>query len=94
MFAVETGDYRAGELLAAEELEPLKAKAVVPPELMGEEADLPEIESTDELAAIEAAEDDTLTDEDDATFLEEEEEGETDVSGLLDGPVEGEDEEG
>lgn len=54
--------------------------------------ELPEIEASDELADIETEEAEIETTEDD-TFLEVEEEGESDVTALIDSPIEGEPEE-
>ena len=72
---------------------PPKKEAFVPTEALPDGMDLPEMESTEALAEIEGAEDAEIegdeTPED--TFLEEETEGD-DVSGLIEGPVEGEEE--
>lgn len=93
-------DHRAGRGSADVDAEPRPAKAPkAPPKTfdlepavaaIGEE--LPEIESTDELADIETEEAEIETTEDD-TFLEQEEEGESDVTGFIDSPIEGEPEE-
>jgi uncharacterized protein (TIGR02300 family) len=84
-------------------LDTVKAsKTVKPPvkikELVGEEAapgeagEVPEMESTEVLAEIEAEDTDIEGAEAEDTFLEEEEGEDTDVSGLIDNPVEGEEE--
>lgn len=72
---------------------PPKKEAFVPAEALPDGMDLPEMESTEALAEIEGADDAEI--EGDAapedTFLEEETEGD-DVSGLIEGPVEGDEE--
>ena len=71
---------------------PVKEKAFVPVEPLAD-GELPEMESTEALAEIEGADDAEIADDETAedTFLEEEEEG-SDVSGLVEGPAEGEEE--
>ena len=70
---------------------PVKEKAFVPVEPLAD-GELPEMESTEALAEIEAEDTEIAGDEpaEDA-FLEEEAEGD-DVAGLIEGPVEGEEE--
>ena len=99
-FVLAAHEYRAAVAQpAAVDPEAVKAaKAVVPKEfaLEGELPEgevLPEIEGGDELPEIETSEAEITTEEDEDTFLEEEEEGDPDVSGLLDGPVEADEEE-
>ena len=72
---------------------PVKEKAFVPVEAP-DGLELPEMESTEALAEIEGAEDTEIAGDEAAedTFLEEEEGEGDDVAGLIEGPVEGEEE--
>jgi len=72
---------------------PPKKEVFVPVEALPDGLELPEMESTEALAEIEGAEDSEIAGDEPAedTFLEEETEGD-DVAGLIEGPVEGEEE--
>ena len=90
-FVVEVKTKSSADL---EEVKPVKAKAPVK-EFAAEPAeagdDLPEVESgEDELADIETDDTEVAPAGEDDTFLEEEEAG-SDVGGLIDSPIEGED---
>ena len=70
---------------------PVKEKAFIPVEPLAD-GELPEMESTEALAEIEAEDGEIAGDEPaEDTFLEEEGEGD-DVAGLVEGPAEGEEE--
>jgi len=71
---------------------PVKKEAFVPAEVLPDGLELPEMESTEALAEIEAEDTEIAGDEvAEDTFLEEEGEGD-DVAGLVEGPAEGEEE--
>ena len=69
---------------------PVKEKAFIPVEPLAD-GELPDMESTEALAEIEAEDTEIAGDETPDTFLEEEAEGD-DVTSLVEGPVEGEEE--
>ena len=92
-FVVTAGETAAVAAVEAAKIKPIKEKVFAVPDVVPAEGDLPELESTEALAEIES-EDTEIAGEDAAedTFLEEEEGEESDVAGLIDSPVEGEEE--
>ena len=92
-FVVTAGEVAAVAAIEAAKVKPIKEKVFAIPEVVPAGAELPEMESTEALAEIES-EDTEIAGEEPAedTFLEEEEGEESDVAGLIDSPVEGEEE--
>ena len=95
-FVLTAGEVAAAAVEAAKPKPvkaPVKEKVFVPVEPLAD-GELPEMESTEALAEIEGAEDTEIAGDEPAedTFLEEEEGEGDDVAGLIEGPVEGEEE--
>jgi uncharacterized protein (TIGR02300 family) len=95
-FVMTAGDVAAAALEAAPKpkaIKPaIKEKVFAEVEPLAEGVEIPEMESTEALAEIESEETEVAGDDEGDVFLEEEEEGASDVTSLIDNPVEGEEE--